>query len=465
MLRPLLLLSAALGCVAQSSTPAPTPLVSNPPFKFTAVRSIQGRVISDPATWDDTYKKYGLVMKQHTDTFPERYQAGMDTVNTASVEGALYYLQTEGINQADSVNCLRKSNMSYIWLLDITIVQPTFAIAEYEDNGGVVPEYGTYIAMDGGFCTPVGDQVPLECLTYNGLQYNKNLGQWIGGEKRTTQLKANYNDNVWFSFPNSCYTRRFEQKDEACRKAQHGGLCPLGVQPDGVNCTFSYDVLGYIRIDELVGITSMKSSQTGQNYRDRVEFCKDSKIEYDFSTSKSDLTFWDDPLNPDANANRTKQMIEFYNDMIKSGNYPNMKPLPDLANLTTTNPPCWKNSPRCATATNGCRRKLYSQVCEVCTSPADDCKKPGPGDSAAPHLNKQFQPALPTNAAGVTTVPRAKSGNGTLNNNGAVTAPPAGASSALSNSIALSAILPSPTITISFSQSITVGDSVILQLS
>ncbi|EQC25785.1 hypothetical protein SDRG_16381 [Saprolegnia diclina VS20] len=160
----------------------------------------------------------------------------------------------------------------------------------------------------------------------------------------------------------------------------------------------------------------MKNSQTGQNYRDRVEFCKDSKVEYDFTNNYSDLTFWDKPLDVDANTNRTAQMLKFYNDLIKDGmgDYGHMKPLPSAEDLAKLNPPCWKNSPMCAKAANGCRRKLTAQVCEVCSSPAADCKKPGPTDAAAPTLNKQFQPALPTNAAGVTTVPRSVSNNETL---------------------------------------------------
>ncbi|EQC29140.1 hypothetical protein SDRG_13172 [Saprolegnia diclina VS20] len=134
------ILAAALaaGVVAGQATTAPTAAANK--WTMTTINSVQARVVSDAATWDETAKKFGLVLKQNTNTFEERYRAAMDTVNTASVEGALFYVQTEGINKADSVNCMRKTNMSYVWFLNVTIVQPTFAIAEYADNSGVVPE-------------------------------------------------------------------------------------------------------------------------------------------------------------------------------------------------------------------------------------------------------------------------------------------------------------------------------------
>ncbi|OQS01772.1 hypothetical protein ACHHYP_00271 [Achlya hypogyna] len=410
MVRTLSLLLLAAGVAGQTSTtPVPTPAVSNPPFTMTLVNSIQARVVAEAATWDETNQKFGLVLKQNTNTFEERYRAVMDTVNTASVEGALYYVQTEGIDKPLQTGCMRKTNMSYIWFLNITMVQPTFAIAEYQDNGGVVPEYGKFVAMDGGLCTPVGTETPLECLTYGGLNFNKNLGQWVGGEARKKNGRANYDDNYWFSFPNSCYTMRFDAKTKACRDLQKGGLCPIGTQPDGVKCTYSFDVLGYLAIDDLVGITSMKNTLTGQNFKGFSEFCKAGKTEYNFADSSSDLTFWNDPLEPAANANRTKVMMQKYNDLVQNGvgDQKHMKALPSVEELTKANPPCWKNSPRCATAANGCRRKLLSQICEVCSAPADDCKKPGPNDKAAPMLNKQFQPALPTDATGNTKQPRA----------------------------------------------------------
>ncbi|EQC32931.1 hypothetical protein SDRG_09461 [Saprolegnia diclina VS20] len=412
--------AAMAATVAAQTTPAPTPSVSNPAWTMKAITSIQARVQSDPATWDEANQKFGLVLKKNTNTFPEKYRAAMDTVNTASPEGALMYVQTEGINKQFDVGCGRKTNMSYIWFMNVTIVQPTWAIAETQDDNSVVPEYGHFVAMDNGYCTPKDAKGTLSpyCLNFGGLQNTANIGPYIGGETRGTHDYGSYPDNVWFSFPNSCYTKTFDQKDDTCRKAQKGGLCPIGTQPDGVTCTYSYEVLGYLFIDDLVGITNMTNSQTNQPYKNRVEFCKDSKTEYDFlatGTKKSDLTFWNDPLNMTANQERTQKMLDFYNNLLDSGkgDAKNMKPLPKASDLTKLNPPCYVNSPLCAKATFGCRRKLMAQICEVCKTAASDCVvMPANAPNAVPlTLKKQYTPPAPTDASGKTLAP-GTGGNG-----------------------------------------------------
>nr|AIG55946.1 secreted protein [Achlya hypogyna] len=409
--------SAALFAYAYAAdTVAPTPAVSNPAWTMKTITSVQARVQSDPATWDEANQAFGLVLKQNTNTFEERYRAAMDTVNTASPEGALFYVQSEGIHEKLDVNCGRKTNMSYIWFMNVTIVQPTFVIAEMQDDTSVVPEYGHFVAMDNGACTPINSKSDIStfCSNFGGLNYTANLGPYIGGEPRIDHKYANYPNNIWFSFPNSCYTQTFTAKNDACRKAQPGGLCPRGTKPDGVKCTFSYDVLGYIFIDDLVGITNM-TSKAGTKYRNRVEFCKDGKVEYNMDTDNSDLTFWNQPHNETANAERTQKMLDLYNAQLASGkgDFAHMKPLPKAADLTAINPPCWKNSPICAKATNGCRRKLMAQICEVCTSPGPDCVvMPANAPDAVPlTLKKQYVPPRPTDANGKPIVD-GKGGNG-----------------------------------------------------
>ncbi|KDO26628.1 hypothetical protein SPRG_08032 [Saprolegnia parasitica CBS 223.65] len=396
--------AAMAAAVAAQTAPAPTPSVSNPAWTMKTITSIQARVQSDPATWDETNQKFGLVLKKNTNTFAEKYRAAMDTVNTASPEGALMYVQTEGINKQFDVNCGRKTNMSYIWFMNVTIVQPTFAIAETQDDNSVVPEYGHFVAMDNGYCTPKDAKGTLSpyCLNFGGLMNTANIGPYVGGETRGTHDFGSYPDNVWFSFPNSCYTKTFDQKDDACRKAQKGGLCPLGTQPDGVTCTYSYEVLGYLFIDDLVGITNMTSSQTMQPYKNRVEFCKDSKIEYDFNAKR-------------AHTEDAGLLLDFYNDLLTTGagDAKHMKPLPKASDLTKLNPPCYANSPICAKATFGCRRKLMAQICEVCTTAAPDCVvMPANAPNAVPlTLKKQYTPPAPTDASGKTLVP-GTGGNG-----------------------------------------------------
>ncbi|RHY95147.1 hypothetical protein DYB35_007053 [Aphanomyces astaci] len=365
-----------------------TAVMAENTWKMTPVRSIQARVQSDPPVWDADNNVWVAVFKTGTNTFNEKYVASLDTVNTASVEGALMYVQSEGIDQAIVPGCSRKSNMSYVWFYDITIVQPTYGIAEYGSNTAIYPEYCQFVAMDNGMCTPTaGTTLPKECLQYFGGNGQPNIGPCVGGENRLDNPKAPYDNNVWFSFPNSCFTKPFGAKSDACRAQLKGGLCPLGVVPDGVACTFSYNLLGYVNIDDLVGITSMTSS-AGEKYPNRYAFCQDGGIEYSSQTGQS-LPFWENPTDRSANTARSQKMIQYYGtqvaDPVKGAN---MKAFPDVATLAATNPPCYVNSPLCSSAKFGCRRKLLAQLCEVCTVEASDCIKRPAGTPSFPALEK-----------------------------------------------------------------------------
>jgi len=102
------------------------------------------------------------------------------------------------------------------------------------------------------------------------------VGPCVGAADQGLAPRAPYPNNYWFSFPGSCPQgswkgiddNGYQQKTEQCRKDNPGGLCPIGVQPDGVNCTFSYNIIGFIEIDELVGIKEM-------GYKSYADFCKD----------------------------------------------------------------------------------------------------------------------------------------------------------------------------------------------
>ncbi|GAB9477637.1 hypothetical protein Gpo141_00014747, partial [Globisporangium polare] len=95
-------------------------------------------------------------------------------------------------------------------------------------------------------------------------------------------------------------------------------------------------------------------------------------------TVNQTLPFWKDPTNPTANTARSQRLVDTYNKLVatnpKTADGGVMKKLPSILSLTLTNPPCYRNNERCAKALFGCRRKLYSQVCEVCTSLALDCE-------------------------------------------------------------------------------------------
>ncbi|TYZ62967.1 hypothetical protein PybrP1_008105 [[Pythium] brassicae (nom. inval.)] len=110
-------------------------------FHMTPVRSVQARVQSDAPAWNAEGKRF--VSKYYT-SLQDAYVGLMDTVNTASVEGALMYVQAEGINyntRSAETRCQRKSSMAYIVFYDLTITQTNETLAltftEFCENGGV----------------------------------------------------------------------------------------------------------------------------------------------------------------------------------------------------------------------------------------------------------------------------------------------------------------------------------------
>ncbi|KAF0696727.1 Aste57867_12529 [Aphanomyces stellatus] len=424
---------AAVAAVASAQGPAPvtfTPIPTPAAWSMKPVRTVQARVQSSAPVWDTTLNAFiANFPTLNGQSTINKWSASLDTVNTASVEGSLFYVQTEGIGAdvATSWGCARKTNMSYIWFYDIQFSQPYFSVAEYGADTGKVPEYGAFVAMDNGQCTLQGTTIPAQCFQFSGLNYNPNLGPYVGGENRSTHPKANYNNNVWFSFPGPCWNTPFDKKTEACRTnpALKGGMCPRGTSPDGVSCTYSFDIIGYISIDDLVGITNMTNTATGKPFTSRTDFCRAGLTEFNFETMKSDLTFWNDPLNATANDVRTQKMIDMYTKIVagKSGDAANFKAFPSVTEMAKANPPCYENNIQCSTAPNGCRRKLLAQICEVCTTAASDCVKKPASAAPFPTLVKQFVPPQPTQANGKPVTPPSPG------------SPPSAASSAVSAAV------------------------------
>ncbi|KAF0746889.1 hypothetical protein AaE_007953 [Aphanomyces astaci] len=398
MYKALVSLSAVAASVAVAADPVPT-------WTMKPVQSIQARVQAFPPSYDagPGHNTFVADFVKDAVTFQDKYRVSMDTVNTASVEGALMYLQAEGIDYAVNKPCYRKNNMSYIWFYNITIVQPTYMLAEFQDTQ--MPEYGPFVAMDNGICTPISAAVPVpaECKEIDGLDNFPKLGPFVGGEPRKDDPRAPYDENIWFSYPNSCYLSPFGGKSEACRKTQTGGLCPRGTKPDGIKCTYAFEVIGFVAIDDLVGITSMPFGTSGRTYSGFVEFCKDNKVEFDSRNLTSMIPFWRDPFNRTANQARSTALINYYNQVAKQPNS-YMQPLPTLKELTDNNPPCYLNSKKCYDAAFGCRRVLLAQVCQVCTTDGTGCVKKPANAEPFPDLPKAErkvpQELLVTNTTG-----------------------------------------------------------------
>ncbi|RMX63334.1 hypothetical protein DD238_008119 [Peronospora effusa] len=371
------LLCALLGVTATADTSS-----NATGWHMAPITIMTARIQGDPPVWN---AELGLWLSKYGSTTDEAYMNNLDTINMASIDGALMFVQAEGINvNEQSVKCERKNKMQYVVFYEMVIVQPTSSIAYY-NNKHNVPEFGPFVAMDGGKCTNAGVDLPESCKVYYGLDGTINVGPNVGCSLQSSDPRALYPGTSWISFPNSCAHKYREEKTSEFRVQFPGGLCPMGVQPDGVTCTFTYKIKGYLNIDDLVGITKMGFSSYQQ-------FCESGGVEFKATNTgqgfqvEQCIDFWKNSGDPQANAMRTTQMIDMYNQMSSSGSIPNMTPLPNVEVLTESNPPCYRNSATCAQAQYGCKREGLSQICSVCNGEEPGCKK-APADYSFPVLS------------------------------------------------------------------------------
>ncbi|TMW61023.1 hypothetical protein Poli38472_014484 [Pythium oligandrum] len=354
-----------------------------PGWHMKPIRAVHARVQSDTPKYFETF--YG---SQFGKDAKGAYLSSLDTVNTASVEGALMYVQAEGINQnsrSAEDRCTRKNKMRNIVFYEVMIAQTNETIAQYQDSWNA-PEYGPFLAMDSGACTAQGDSTPPECLMFNGVDGYPNVGPFVGAGIKLDDPRAPYPDNYWFSFPNTCPQKVWAEKTDECRSSTRMGLCPVGVAPDGVTCTFAYDILGWVTIDDVVGITN--ESYAGGKYANFTEWCEATEKNIEFAgdvqtgAMEEGLDFWKDPTDKEANAARAKKVVEVYNamvagkfesTMVPATDVARFKPLPSPEELAAQNPKCYESVKSCAT--EGCKRTLYSQLCTKCES-GEKCDLP-----------------------------------------------------------------------------------------
>ncbi|DAZ97241.1 TPA: hypothetical protein N0F65_010403 [Lagenidium giganteum] len=365
-------------------------------YHMEPITVVHARVQGDsPVLQDGVFvSKYGKDLKSG-------YLAAMDNVNTASVEGALMYVQAEGIdvaNRAPEERCVRKYKMNNIVFYRIKIAQTNETIAQFSEKWSA-PEYGPMVPMDVGICTPTKgqDEFPVACYQFNGEKGQPNLGPFIGGESKELDDRAPYPDNYWFSFPNSCPHDKRDattgQKPEKCRKSDRKGLCDYGVAPNGVDCTFAYEILGWVPIDDVVGITLLQNNVTNKPFNNFTEWCEadTANIEYD-SKSGNGLDFWKNATK-EANKARAQMVVEAYTSLLENKNstqidsklIANFKALPTPEEMAKTNPPCYKSVPSCGSG-NGCKRTGYSQLCVPCKD-GEKCET-GDGKFKFPKLEK-----------------------------------------------------------------------------
>jgi len=207
----------------------------------------------------------------------------LDSDNTASLEAVMWYLHNEVV----VMSCPRHYDITKIVRYNVTMRNPDRAENSHS-------QYGPFVAIDSGKCTVPGcDQIIENHGYYVGCQieYGKNYGAKV----------------YWYSLFGACPLQPYSNKTDECKQEFPGGKCAEGQQPDGQNCTWSYEKAGEIRIDELEGIDDYK------------QFCDDGKKEYVLSEDKGEgCSFWDGKMDADKNADRVAAAQKLFQKVSKA---------------------------------------------------------------------------------------------------------------------------------------------------
>lgn len=305
---------------------------------------------------------------------------GLSSVNTASLYGALKFVIAEAIdidtgytNDTD-VGCHRKSKVNYIHFYKFTICNPDDALWWYnyrEDGYGGdeaygLGEYGHFVTFDGGEC-----HHSKHCEYFHGENSHVKLGPYVGWQDNTNDPRNPTDESYWYSLPGECPNKPWKSKSGDCKAKQKSGLCPAGVVPDGETCTWSYEMLGQVVLDDLVGITNLINPSTGLSFTNSSEFCLAGEIEFKRDPKTNDfvqgLDFWKDPLDRKANKERVDALLEYY---IQD---PDNKPLPLTSDITKTNPRCFSSAPKCFLAGKETCTRDIEQLCVSCDKVEGGC--------------------------------------------------------------------------------------------
>ena len=330
------------------------------------VKVIMTRASGSPAMFDAT-----------NSTWSTKY--GLSTVNTGSLQCSLKYVITETIDAESgySDNCERKNGVSFIHFYEFTICNPDEALWWFNPTrpggfGGDSAEYnygefGQYLTMDGGQCHDGEAEGDGEyCNSLHGQGTSPDLGPFVGWQDNSADTRNPTDNCYWYSLPGECPLYTWNEKKEECSAAELSGQCPKGKVPDGETCTWSYTMLGQVSIDELAGITEIANQETGENFKDNIEYCKAGNKEFlrDPSSFKFEegLDFWKDPLDKEANAARIVTLLEVY----AAGEN-------NIAIPAASNPRCYESVPGCFVNGEETCTRDSDQLCVPCDDVEGGC--------------------------------------------------------------------------------------------
>jgi len=250
--------------------------------------------LSPFASKDPSVKHFYMYRVQNDEDYSPENQ------NMANVGGALWYLHNEIIwhhwNRGGTYASTPKTRVERFL---VATRAPDKLLAKGM-NFGVVNTY------DLGQCTG-----PFACE--NLQEYGPAVGceSWT---KKTDSKQGNnfphsqwkglnkYPNAMWYSLPGRCSSKKFWNQTGDCEKHDPSGECPPGVIPSGERtCTYSYQKVGEILINELEGIDSFS------------EFVKEGGREYDrMVDGGKNMDFWNKIGDPNACQQRIDKVIMLF---------------------------------------------------------------------------------------------------------------------------------------------------------
>mmetsp|Transcript_20596 Transcript_20596/g.47609 ORF Transcript_20596/g.47609 Transcript_20596/m.47609 type:complete len:243 (+) Transcript_20596:1-729(+) len=173
--------------------------------------------------------------------------------------------------------------------------------------------FGVMNAFDSGACTG-----PFECDNFQKAGYVVGCETWPDGPANFPHTQWNnlnhYEGATWYSLPGECPSKSYKEKTPECIKDEPGGMCPKGKTPTGTyDCTWTYEQVGQISIDELEGIDDYEAFKNGGGR------------EYEPKSDKGvHMSFWDGLTDPAACARRVASAERMFRQK-----YPDLPPLED----------------------------------------------------------------------------------------------------------------------------------------
>lgn len=202
--------------------------------------------------------------------------------NMANLAGALWYLHNEivwhtGLQRSGTYFADPKTRIER-FKVSTKATQPLVDLGM---------NFGPVDAFDLTRCTG-----PYQCENFKTFGYTVGCEDWNGGAASFPHQqwvgKNMYPGAKWYSLPGPCPSAGIGSKTAACVRQEPGGACRgTDTMPTGSgDCTYVYEKMGEIAIDDLEGLSSPGIFKAMGN------------TEYDQSTDKGKgMSFWDDKMS------------------------------------------------------------------------------------------------------------------------------------------------------------------------